>query len=78
MIRNKMYYLVSSKNEIIGNILEVSEPWCWARFWQRQNKKNKNAIPANVPPDWINGLKEIGYSCHTLERLMTDVRNSHE
>lgn len=61
-----MNYLTDSRGTVITNILEVSEGWCWAMLYQRQSRRNKGAMPSQVPPDWINSMKDLGWKCHEL------------
>lgn len=67
------FYLTTFDGLIILNILERTEGWCWAMLYQRQSHKNENTPPSEVPTDWINNLKELGYQCHELKHgLLTE------
>lgn len=46
---------------LLRHTAEVSEGWAWAAKWRRQKKANAYDLPAQVPPDWIAGLKAKGY-----------------
>lgn len=59
--------IISSKGDLIYNILECSEDWAWAVFYHNQkSKKPRNTLPSQVPPDFINALKELGYKAVRL------------
>jgi hypothetical protein len=59
---NKTRYVIQHPSgEILGNILEITELWAWAVLYRRQGKGRENVSASMVPPDWIQGLRDVGY-----------------
>jgi len=59
----KRFAIKTPEYGLVVNILEISEGWAWAVFYQNQGKEYRDTPPSKVPPDWINALKERGYRC---------------
>ena len=59
---SRVRYVIQHPNgDILSNILEITELWAWAVLYRRQGKGRDNVSASMVPPDWIQGLKDVGY-----------------
>lgn len=49
-----------------GNLLESSEALAWAKLYTIHTNSKHLVPPSRVPPDFIRGLKDIGYKAVRL------------
>jgi hypothetical protein len=64
-IKKRLYYMLNEGGRPVLNVLEINEAWCWASLYAKRHRDN--FLPSEVPPDWIERKKGLGYKCASFE-----------
>lgn len=65
----KYYAIKTPKDQLVINILEITEGWAWAEFYSIQETRRKYVQPSEVPPDWITSCKCSGFKCVEIKEV---------